>query len=137
METYAEMKKRHQEEVNNFKGMFFAFSNDQFKEGLEKVNHKEGEKVVSIGAGGYIRKDRVEAFKAMLNRHKLAKKDLRRNEKTIVEGLVYELANHEYVITMDPQEAVEALGYTMETIPVKLLERAIKQAWKNYDEVNC
>jgi hypothetical protein len=34
METYTEQKKRHSDDVNKFEGLFFAFSNEQFKEGL-------------------------------------------------------------------------------------------------------
>lgn len=36
METYAQMKKRHQDEVNALP-LMFAFSNDQFDEGCRKL----------------------------------------------------------------------------------------------------
>ena len=131
------MKNRHSKEFGEFDGIFFAFNNDQFKEGLEKIGHKESEKVVSIGAGGYIRKDRLDAFKALFARQKKERSERLKNEKALLESLVYELANHEYVITHDPQDAVEAIGYTMETIPQKVLKKAVFRAWKNYETITA
>lgn len=57
-------KKNKQELINNFEGLFWAFNNDQFKKGMEKIglNEKDTDKILSIGMGGYIRKDRREAF---------------------------------------------------------------------------
>lgn len=42
---------------------FFAFSNQQFAEGLKKIRPlKEGEKLVSVGAGMYGTRDGVDKF---------------------------------------------------------------------------
>ena len=69
MDKAIEIKKRHQEEINTFQGLFFAFSNNQLKEGLERVGLTETDtdKIYSIGAGGYIRKDRSKAFSDMFH----------------------------------------------------------------------
>ena len=130
METYTEQKKRHSDEFGAFTGIFFAFNNEQFKEGLVKVENKEGEKVVSIGSGGYIRKDRVDDYIALCERHKNERQELKKDEKKLVEALVYELGNHEFCYTGDPLDAVEALGFTMETVPKKALDKAIKRQRK-------
>lgn len=38
METYQELKQRHQTEVNNFTdGVFWAFSDEQFTEGMKSI----------------------------------------------------------------------------------------------------
>lgn len=62
-------KQEKKNPFDNFEGLFFAFNNEQFKEGMEKVgldpNNKE--EIRSIGAGGYVRKDRLEALKEILN----------------------------------------------------------------------
>tara|TARA_R110002020_G_scaffold475112_1_gene708637 strand:+ start:24004 stop:24894 length:891 start_codon:yes stop_codon:yes gene_type:complete len=43
---------------------FFAFNNDQFKEGYNKIKQEidEGEKVVHVGGGLYIPKSKVDSF---------------------------------------------------------------------------
>lgn len=85
METMNELKKRHQDEVNNFKGLFFAFSDKQLREGLVRVglNETDTDKIVSIGAGGFVRKDRGEDLVLMFVRHKQEAKDCRKANKQI------------------------------------------------------
>ena len=64
MNKYVEMKERHQKEVNNFP-MKFAFSDEQFKKAMEELGLTENDldKVVGIGAGGFIRKTDVKDYK--------------------------------------------------------------------------
>ena len=85
METYHELDKRQREELNEFEGLFFAFSNKQLEEGMLKVGLKEDDysAIVSIGAGGYLRKDRAQAFKDMFARHEEEKARMRKEQKTI------------------------------------------------------
>ncbi len=85
MDKAQEAKRRHQEEVNNFEGIFWAFGKSQFKEGMEKIGltEKDTDKIYSIGAGGYIRKDRSQAFDDMFKRHHAELKAIRQTEKTI------------------------------------------------------
>ena len=54
--------------LDDFEGMFFAFNNEQFAEGMSKVGLEKDDvsKIVSIGAGGYVLKDRVSALKEAL-----------------------------------------------------------------------
>lgn len=85
METVKEMQKRHQEEVNSFEGLFFAFNNKQLEEGMEKVGLEKDayKEIVSVGAGGYLRKDRRQAFVDMFTRQAEERKEARRLQKTI------------------------------------------------------
>ena len=57
MNSYVEMKERHQKEVNEFP-MKFAFSDEQFKKAMEELGltEKDVDKVIGIGAGGFIKK---------------------------------------------------------------------------------
>ena len=66
---YLEMKQAHQKEVNNFP-VFFAFSKDQFKEGIERLGLTENDtdKIYSIGGGGYIRKADSKAFNDLFDK---------------------------------------------------------------------
>lgn len=52
-ETYTQQKDRHSKELNDFQGIFFAFSNKQFDEGMIKVGltPQDKDKVYSIGKG--------------------------------------------------------------------------------------
>jgi len=67
---YQNLKYRHQQEVNNFP-MFFAFSNAQFEEGMNKLGLEasETDKILSLGGGGYLLKTDRPAFKEMFDRH--------------------------------------------------------------------
>ena len=77
---------------------FFAFSNRQFADGLKTIRPlQEGEKLVSIGAGGYGTKDgakRLFAFYDSIN-------DKIRSECNPQEVYVYEYNNHECCIDWD------------------------------------
>lgn len=85
MEIMSELKRRHKNEVDNFKGLFFAFSDKQLREGLVRVNLEETDisKIVSIGSGGYLRKDVRDSFWAMFSRHKEEARDCRKANKQI------------------------------------------------------
>ena len=85
MESMNELKKRHQDEVNNFEGLFFAFSDKQLREGLVRVGLEETDvkKIVSIGAGGFLRKDVSDSFRDMFIRHTKEAKECRKANKQI------------------------------------------------------
>lgn len=133
IETHQEMKARHSKEVNDFKGLFFAFSNEQLIEGLEKIGlKKEGtHHICSIGAGGYILKSEVKAFKEMLDRHAIERKQRLKDERQLFDSLVYELRNHEFCITYDPTDALDSLGLTSDDVPEKLLKKACAESLKS------
>jgi hypothetical protein len=118
---YSELKKQHQKEVNEFP-FIFAFSNKQLAEGMAKLGLKEDEtnKLISIGNGGFIRKTDKEALNEMFNRHE---KELKKaiSEDSTGEGFIYqmfdyELANHEYCITYEIDDTLDALGLTIDEI---------------------
>lgn len=127
IETYTDLKARQGKELNDFEGMFFAFSDKQFEEGMEKVglNPKDTDKICSLGAGGYILKDRSADFSAMFKRQAEEKKQRNKEEKFLIESIAYELANHEYCITCDVTDALEALGLDRAELEPKVLKKAI------------
>lgn len=127
------MKQRHGKDVNEFTGLFFAFSNEQFKEGLAKIGVSEAqakEKIYSIGAGGYILKSQSKAFNDMFKRHAGERKELKKQEKSMIDALAYELRNHEYCITYSTVDALDALGWDKQDIPEKVLKAACLLALK-------
>ena len=127
LETYTQQKKRHQDEISGFDGMFWAFSPEQLEEGLLKVGATVKD-LVSIGAGGFILLTQVKAFKDCLNRQAQERKDLKKDIKIFYDALVYELNNHEYCITYDPTDALESLGLTREEVDPVLLKKACRES---------
>lgn len=127
--NYQQLKAEHAKELNEFEGIFFAFSNSQFAEGMEKVGLNEGsvKDILSLGSGGYIKRDRKIAFNAMFLRHTEGMEALKKEEKLLVDALCYELRNHEYCITGDPSDALSALDLTVESVDKKVLKKALKE----------
>ncbi|MEG0898405.1 MAG: hypothetical protein RSF40_01665 [Oscillospiraceae bacterium] len=129
MNQYTTLKEKHQEEVNNFP-MFFAFSNNQFDDGMKKLGLQPSEidKVCSIGCGGYIRKTDGDSMTKMYRRHKKECREAIANDTTgegyIYDMFRYELDNHEYCITCYDGDALDALGVTHEQVEAD--ERMIK-----------
>jgi hypothetical protein len=127
METYQQQKKRHQDEFNAFDGIFFAFNNKQMNEGIEKHGVNENNKIISIGAGGFVLKSRIQDFKDMMDRQDAERAQLRKDEKELIAAIVYELQNHEYCITGNPDDALDALGLTRDAVSPEILKKAIRK----------
>ena len=121
MNMYLELIKKHQKESNEFP-FIFAFSNEKLIEGMAKFGLKEHEtnKLISLGHGAFIRKSDKEKLNQMFNRHEEELKNAI-NEDLTGEGFIYqmfdyELANHEYCITYELDDTLNALGLTMDEI---------------------
>ena len=142
MNTYQQMKDRQQKEFDAFP-IGAAFSNKQFEEMMQKwdLTVNDTDKICSIGGGCYIRKTDKEAFCALINRLTSEKENAIAADLTgdgfIFDMFVYELANHEYCITYDLEDTLDALGLTAEEINADKrlthgLNKAIKHYLKNY-----
>ncbi len=121
MNKYQEMKERQQKEVNEFP-MAFAFNKEQFDEGMRELglDPSETDKVCRIPAGGFCRIDDVDRLRDMLKRHRLEMQSAIENDST-GEGFIYdmfyaELCNHEFSVTYDSSDAINALGLTQEKV---------------------
>lgn len=119
MKTISEVKAAQQLKVNELMtncGVFWAFSNEQFL--TNKTPLAEGEKYVSIGAGGYMPKGKVEAFKSGMKEIKAWYKSAIKKDGLRRAYIIYELNNHEAFYTGDIDLAVEVLGsdYTREEV---------------------
>lgn len=132
---YITFKNTHQDKVNAFP-MMFAFSEDQFKEGMKKLGLEYGKdecKLLSISAGGFIRKSDAQAFKELFTSYGKRLSEKMRDHDFAVEAFYYELANHEYCITCDPTDALEALGLTVSDVEAdQNLLKAFKEAREKY-----
>lgn len=120
--SYIELKEKHSKELNDFP-IHFAFTDEQFKEGLKKLGLTENDldKVVAISnSGGFIRKTDVKAFNEMNKRHRLEEKEAIESDLTgegyIKDMFEYELANHEYGYTYDLDDTLNALCLSIDEI---------------------
>lgn len=122
MNKYMELREKHQAEVDAFP-MFFAFSEKQFEEGMKSLglDPNDTDKIYKLGnTGGFYRKSDAPAFREMFERHDKEMKDAIAADSTgegfIFDMFNYELANHEYGYTHDPEPTLDCLGLTMEDI---------------------
>lgn len=117
MSKYTDLKSKHQAEVNAFP-LGFAFNNTQFDEmmarwGLKPTDIRE---ILSIGGGGYVRKDDAKAMHEMFDRHEAERKVAMQDDDYLYEMFDYELLNHEYCITHDVDDTLDALGLTIKEV---------------------
>lgn len=122
---YKEMKDRQQAAFDSFAEQycFFAFSEDQFKQGMEKLNltpEKDKGRLVSFYGGGFVLKEQAETmselFKQFSEEVHEAIADDQTGDGFIFDMFTFELNNHEYSYTGNPREAIEACGLTVEEI---------------------
>lgn len=120
MKTYQEVRKESADKLHalmNEVEVFWAFSNEQFKEGMEKHPLKEGDKYVSIGHGGYMPKSNVNKFltgsKTIDQWEKSEMKKIRDGKE---QHILHELTDHECFYTCDIEDAVSVLPYPRKDI---------------------
>lgn len=140
-ESNAAMKKAHQEEVNRFP-FGFAFGSKQFAEmmqgwGLNAESKEDLQKIVSIGAGGYVRKEDVPDMEEMFARQKREQQEFRKRGKDLFAMFCDALCDHEYIVTGDVMESLDALGISVEELnKSEQMKKALAKAIKWCDE-NC
>ena len=138
MNKYTDLKNRQQAEFNAFP-LGAAFGNKQFAEMMQAwgLTENDTDKIYSIGGGCYIRKSDHKAFLEMLDRHEKERRNAIAADLTGY-GFIYdmfytELANHEYCITLDLEDTVDALGLSVDEINAdKRLLRGLEKAVKQY-----
>lgn len=116
---YLELKKQNELLFNEFSKnniyWIFAFSTNEFDKKLNELNLKRDE-IVSIGAGGFIKKENIKNYnqlsRIMINEIEAIKND----DDELKKAFIYELANHEYCITYDLDDTLDALGLTRKEI---------------------
>nr|DAE73199.1 MAG TPA: hypothetical protein [Caudoviricetes sp.] len=119
--TYAEMKKRHQEEVNALP-IYWAFTEERFDEILKELGltKNDTDKLCNTFGGGFCLTKDAQMIADTLARNFKEVEDAIQADETgdgfIKDMFLYELRNHEYTYTCEVEETVEACGFTMEQI---------------------
>ncbi|OQC29707.1 MAG: hypothetical protein BWX70_01523 [Verrucomicrobia bacterium ADurb.Bin070] len=132
--AYLTLKTRQQEEFNAFP-IEFAFNMKQFEEAMTALGltPKDTDKVYKIPGGGLIRKTDSEALLTMSRKHADEHAAARAADTNgtgfIYDMFEYELANHEYSYTYDPEPALNTLGLTLEEVEADpIMADAFKRA---------
>jgi hypothetical protein len=139
MNDYIAIKSRHQKEVDEFP-FFFAFSNQQFNEGMKKFGldpENDKDKIYKLGTTGgfYLRTD-ADRLNEMFLRHAEEMAAAIASDKTgdgfIFQMFTCELSNHEYCVSGDVSYTLEALGFTFDEVNGdKRLLRGLKKEIKS------
>lgn len=132
MNKYQELTSKHQKKVNEFP-IIFAFSNFQLAKGMSELGVTDTSELVGVGGGGFIAKRDVERYTTLgediekeLQQHIIDDED---GTGFVYDMFYYELCNHEYNITYDVQDALNALNYTADDINKdEKLKRALTKA---------
>lgn len=147
MESYMEMKERHQREISNFP-MQFAFGKEQFEKAMKKLglSPEDTDKVCSLyGAGDIMLKEDVPKYLELVRKQKKEIRDAIEEDETgdgfIYSMFSYELSNHEYGYTEDPTDALNAVPISIEEIKknpriFKAFQKACKEQVDFYHKVN-
>ena len=135
--TYTEFKAYAQTKVNALP-IYYAFGIKQFNEMLAKhfnnmTMEDANQKLYGTGNGGYyLRTDAEQIRNAFIEidetQARLIKEDTS-GDGFIYQMFLYELANHEYIITQDITETLDAVGISaddLETNPA--LKHGLKRA---------
>ena len=118
MNKYLTLKEKHQKEVNDFP-FFFAFSNEQFEEGIKSfgLQPKETDKIYKFGnTGGFYKREDSNKLNEMFERHEKEVEKARKDYEYLVQMFKYELANHEYNYTRDIVPTIQALGLSVSEV---------------------
>lgn len=120
--TYQELKQKHTDEFSAIP-VIWAFSDKQMAEGLAKhgltTSKEDLGKICSIGGGGYMLKTEAPKLKETINRHCQEMDEAFNDPVFLKEALRYELSNHEFCITYDHTDTLDALGLSRDDPRVK------------------
>lgn len=121
MNAYVTLKTKQEKEMNNFP-MIFAFSKQQLIDAMKKLGLEptDTNKLLDIGFGGFILKSDEQALDALITKHKAefekAIADDETGENFIYEMFNYELDNHEFCITYEIEDTLDALDITLDDV---------------------
>jgi len=108
---YQQIKKQTQDNLTVLfekYGVFFAFSSEQFEEGMKKYPVNEGEKYSSLGMGGYLPAKNKAGFRAEYDKlYEDERKALKAAKHEAENAIRYELANYECYYSNDISPVVD------------------------------
>lgn len=113
MNEYLKIKNEFQANLNNFP-LFAAFTTDDFIKGKEKLGVKDESELLTLGYNTYIRKSDKDEFNNIFETYRKLKNEKIKNDLTgdgfIYDMFLYEMQNHEFCITGDISDTLDALN---------------------------
>ena len=134
IKDYATWHEKNEKDFHDFisKNVFFAFSDEQFKRGLEKFGIQENEisdKLCNYVGGGYMLKSAVKEHNKIVRKLQKAERKYLNNFKNLYSALLYEMYNHECGYTWNFTECLAPLGFTRKDLRKnRKLAKAFEQA---------
>lgn len=126
MNKYKELKDTHEVELNNFSGKncFWAFSEKQFEEGMQKLgldNIKENySKLLKLPGGGFLLKEKATEWDTLFKKFRFEEQAMIDADTAgtgyIKDMFIYEMNSHEYSYTGDISDTLRSLGLTLDEI---------------------
>ena len=119
--TYLTLKAKHQAQVDAFP-IKFAFNTQQFEEAMNELGltPTDTDKIFMLSGGGFIRKSDAKAFSNLFIKLAAEKQEAIAADTDgtgyIYDMFEYELGNHEYSYTHDPEPTLDALSLTLEEV---------------------
>ena len=140
MNLYRAQQTAQQRRMSEFvsKYAFFAFDENQFNEGLEKLGIAPGTEgaLVSIPGGGYVLADKAQDFTDLLKSFRRERADAIRDTETGAQ-FAYDmfrasLNDSEYSYSEDAEDTLYSLGYDLQDIEADpVLKTAFEKACKD------
>lgn len=114
MESYKEMFERHSKEFEQLP-IFFAYTKEKFERELEKRGVTEKD-IYRAGTGAFYLKSDAELIQKTIECFDDEFKKAMQDDDFLYSAFYYELANHEFFITGDPIDALDALCLKIEDV---------------------
>jgi hypothetical protein len=110
---YLELKQKLEKELNEFP-IIFAFTDDGLYRGMATLGLSPDDThlMTGIGGGGYVRRTDLPDLLKMQTRHEEELATAMEDDEFLFDAFKYELANHEFGITFEPEETLSALNLT-------------------------
>lgn len=97
--------------------VFWAFNEEQLKQGIKENPIEKGEKYTSFGGGGYMPKKNFKAFDKGMGSIAKWKKESKKDDKAVI---LYELNNYECFYTGEIDEnawdSLKSLGFSVDQV---------------------
>lgn len=138
MNKYAELKKKHQKELNKLP-MKAAFGKEQFKKMMEEwgltTTAEDVCKIDMLIGGCYCLKKDTHLFEEHFQRTQKELEEFLKDDDNLKSALKYEFSNHECGYTNTPCDALPSLNLTYEKVEKdERLNKIFNDTWDEYLE---
>lgn len=112
---YQELQAKQKSEMDQIK-MGFAYSKEQFNKMLVELGVTSEDELMSIGGNGFIRKTDKDVLMSTIDRHVAEDEEAKKDPEYVYDMFRYELGNHEFCITHELDDTLDACSVTYEEL---------------------